>query len=618
MILITFGTFLIDRNLVTIGDAFAAFLTAEVAMMATFMGLRNAEFIMRSYTIAKRLLNLLERKNTIDVASKEGDKIESDNYELSFNAVKFAYPSCSETLVLDDITFQVKPGTSIAFVGCTGSGKSTITKLIQRHYDPTEGEICLNSRDIKCLNVENYRKLFGLVEQEPVLFSMSIKENVRMGKIDATDAEINSALEQADAMCFIKNFPEGVDTLVGQSGSHLSGGQKQKVCIARAIISNPKILILDEATSAMDAQSEKNIQEVLAKVGKNKTVISIAHRLSTIRHADVIYVLEKGKVIEQGNHEELHQIENGAYKKLCLAQYEMPQQIKNMLLKWRARNKKAVIPSSSMSYTYTSEDHYQVSPDLEPIAEKPKKANVSRWEAVKFWKGTYYLIGIMILIAIFDCVTQRIIQIINSELVKEYDRAASTTLGIKWSTIWILLAVAIGFSLLKFPIFLIPHHLCHYLTYLGIRRIRYAYLRSILKQEINYFDDDDNSAAKLSTRLHITSQKIINMFGERLVLMMQALSNFCSIFILALIYSWQIGLIMAGGALLYFVLAYFMIKLHVKHHRQTNIHNGEENCHTVSFESTSHITTVVGLGRQEYFCKLFEKYRFAFLKMLTQ
>jgi ATP-binding cassette, subfamily B, bacterial MsbA len=204
-------------------------------------------------------------------------------------------------------------------VGQSGSGKSTIANLLTRFYDVQEGNIKIDGIDIKDLTLESLRDLMGLVTQDSILFNDTIKNNIRLGKQDATDDEIIAALKIANAFEFVKDLPNGIETNIGDSGNKLSGGQKQRLSIARAVLKNPPIMILDEATSALDTESEKFVQVALENMMQNRTSIVIAHRLSTIQKADVIVVMQKGEIVEQGNHEELL-AKNGTYSKLVTMQ----------------------------------------------------------------------------------------------------------------------------------------------------------------------------------------------------------------------------------------------------------------------------------------------------------
>jgi subfamily B ATP-binding cassette protein MsbA len=220
---------------------------------------------------------------------------------------------------LKNFTLEVKKGQTVALVGQSGSGKSTIANLLTRFYDVNEGTIAIDNHDIKDFDLHSLRSLIGLVTQDSVLFNDTIKANIALGKQNATDEEIIDALKIANAYEFVSTLPNGIYTNIGDSGNKLSGGQKQRLSIARAVLKNPPIMILDEATSALDTESEKFVQVALENMMQNRTSIVIAHRLSTIQKADKIVVMKKGKIVEQGTHEELIALE-GTYNKLVTMQ----------------------------------------------------------------------------------------------------------------------------------------------------------------------------------------------------------------------------------------------------------------------------------------------------------
>ncbi|MFD2943017.1 ABC transporter ATP-binding protein [Flavobacterium notoginsengisoli] len=240
---------------------------------------------------------------------------------VTFNNVAFSYPTRQEVQVLKDVNFTAEFGQKIAIVGPSGAGKSTISSLLLRFYDITSGEIKVDGKDIYDYDLENLRGNMSIVPQDVILFGGTIKENIAYGKPDATDEEIIQAAKQANAFNFVDGFPEKFETLVGERGVKLSGGQRQRIAIARALLKNPSILILDEATSSLDSESEKLVQEALEVLMEGRTSIIIAHRLSTIRNADKILVLDNGKISEEGTHQELINLENGIYKNLSNLQF---------------------------------------------------------------------------------------------------------------------------------------------------------------------------------------------------------------------------------------------------------------------------------------------------------
>jgi ATP-binding cassette subfamily B protein len=268
-----------------------------------------------------RILEILGDPSEVDIHESE------TSVPITFGAIDlqdihFSYPSRSSVEILKGISFTIEPGQKIAIVGTSGTGKSTLAQLMMRFYEPSQGKIMMGDYDIQDMPVGDWRKMVALVPQEVLLFGGSIRENIAYGKPGASEEEIHQAAEQAYAKEFIESFPEKWDTLVGERGVKLSGGQRQRIAIARAILKDPKFLILDEATSALDSESEKWVQSALEELMKNRTSLIIAHRLSTIRSADKIIVMESGKIVEIGSHENLMAKKQGVYQKMVKLQTE--------------------------------------------------------------------------------------------------------------------------------------------------------------------------------------------------------------------------------------------------------------------------------------------------------
>ncbi|MBL7970879.1 MAG: ATP-binding cassette domain-containing protein [Prolixibacteraceae bacterium] len=256
-----------------------------------------------------------------DVVSLEsGEKLRG---QIGFQNLTFAYPSRPDENVLKNIDINISANQMVALVGASGAGKSTVASLLLRLHDPVSGAILFDGKDSREYSLSALRSQIALVPQDIFLFGGTIRENIAYGKPNATDEEITEAAQKANAMEFISRFPEQMDTLVGERGTQLSGGQRQRIAIARAVLKNPKILILDEATSSLDSESERLVQEALERLMAGRTSVVIAHRLSTVRKADQILVLDQGKLIETGTHEELIQVPNGIYRNLSDLQFNL-------------------------------------------------------------------------------------------------------------------------------------------------------------------------------------------------------------------------------------------------------------------------------------------------------
>ena len=296
-----------------LGEAeFLGFLLLAYNILTPAKAISKASYsVKRGNAAAERVLEILESKSPIEDLPNAKTK-DSFHTGIKVNNINFKY---EEDLVLKNFSIDVPKGKTIALVGQSGSGKSTIANLVTRFYDVTEGSITIDGENIKNLTKNSLRGLMGLVTQDSILFNDTVKNNILIGKEDATDEQIIEALKIANAWEFVKDLTNGIDTNVGDSANKLSGGQKQRLSIARAVLKNPPIMILDEATSALDTESERAVQIALENMMKNRTSIVIAHRLSTIQNADEIIVMQKGEICEQGKHNELI-AKNGVYKKL--------------------------------------------------------------------------------------------------------------------------------------------------------------------------------------------------------------------------------------------------------------------------------------------------------------
>ncbi|KAI4316955.1 hypothetical protein L6164_024877 [Bauhinia variegata] len=317
-----YASVLIKQKESNFGDIIKSFMVLIVTALAIAETLALAPDIVKGSQALGSVFNILRRKTAITPNDPKSKMVSNVKGEVEFKDVCFSYPMRPDVIIFQNLNLKISAGKSLAVVGQSGSGKSTVISLVIRFYDPTSGLVLIDGCDIKSVNLRSLRSKIGLVQQEPALFSTTIYENIKYGNEEASEIEIMKAAKAANAHEFISRMPQGYETEVGERGVQLSGGQKQRVAIARAILKDPSILLLDEATSALDTVSERLVQEALDKLMESRTTILVAHRLSTVRDADSIAVLQNGRVVEMGTHDRLIAKPNSIYKQLVSLQQE--------------------------------------------------------------------------------------------------------------------------------------------------------------------------------------------------------------------------------------------------------------------------------------------------------
>lgn len=317
-----YASILIKKNESNFGDIMKSFMVLVITALAIAETLALTPDIVKGSQALGSVLRILQRKAAIHPNSPTSNIVSNIRGDVEFRNVCFSYPARPDITILDDLNLEVSVGKSLAVVGPSGSGKSTVIGLVMRFYDPNVGQVLIDGYDIKSLDLKSLRKKIGLVQQEPALFATTIYDNIKYGREDASEIEVMKAARAANAHGFISRLPEGYKTQVGDRGVQLSGGQKQRVAIARAILKDPAILLLDEATSALDVASERVVQEALDMLMERRTTILVAHRLSSIQNADCIAVMQQGKVVEAGSHDELVGRAGSVYRQLISLQRE--------------------------------------------------------------------------------------------------------------------------------------------------------------------------------------------------------------------------------------------------------------------------------------------------------
>ena len=501
----------------------------QIGQSATF-----AEAFNTARAAAASIYRVIDRQSEIDSLSYEGIHPEKITGNITFKDVHFNYPARKDVPVLKGLSLQIPHGKCVALVGSSGCGKSTCIQLIQRFYDPDSGTVEVDGIDVRNLNVGWLRDNIGIVGQEPVLFDCTIKENVAYANPEATDDDIITACQQANAYNFIMKLPKQLDTMVGEGGAQLSGGQKQRIAIARALVRNPKILLLDEATSALDNESEGVVQAALDRAQSGRTTVIVAHRLTTIRHADEIVAIDKGEVKERGTHSELMKL-NGLYHSLVTRQMGNKSEDENGEDKAKAGHVKAELSKQISAI----EDHVVVEETSQKEKVKTNKALLFL-RLGKLNSPEWFFITVGVIAAtgfgavnVFFAIIFGDVLTIFSDPDPENARKESVKYAIQFCGLGLACLVSIGLQGLMFGVS------GERLT----KRVRTRMFQAMLQQEMGWFDLQENNTGALCARLSSNAQAVSGATGAKVGQIMQGLATlFCSLG-LGLYYNWKVGLV---------------------------------------------------------------------------
>ncbi|KAL8193507.1 hypothetical protein R6Q57_026642 [Mikania cordata] len=564
----------------------------------------NVKYFSDAMAASNRIREVIKRVPAIDSDNMEGEMLQEVMGRVEFKNVKFAYPSRPESVIFRDFNLSVPAGKTVALVGGSGSGKSTVIALLQRFYDPQGGEICVDGVRIDKLQLKWLRSQMGLVSQEPALFATTIKENILFGKEDANMEEVIEAAKASNAHNFISQLPQGYDTQVGERGVQMSGGQKQRIAIARAIIKLPRILLLDEATSALDSESERVVQEALDHATIGRTTIVIAHRLSTIRKADVISVVQNGAAVETGSHDDLIQLENGNYTSLVLLQetkhnYVTPSPYPPRLPSIPYGNNTSILQQSTVSQLGSANlancnegDKFTSSANQEVPMLSFKKIlalNKPEWKQALFGSVGSIMFGAV----------QPIFSFSLGSMISVYFLADRNV--IKHKTM-IYTVCFTGLATVSMVINVIQHYsfaaMGEYLT----KRVRERMLSKILTFEIGWFDQDENSSGAICSKLTTDANMVRSLVGDRCALLIQALSAVTVSCTMGLVIAWKLALAMIVVQPLIIVCFYCKVVL-LKNMSQKAMKSQLESS-KLAAEAVSNLRTITAFSSQTRILKM--------------
>ncbi|CAG8595233.1 12948_t:CDS:2, partial [Acaulospora morrowiae] len=612
-----YGSKLIADGSLTAGQVVTIFFAIIIGAFSLGNLAPDIQAFSFATSAGSKIFETIRRVPPIDVASEDGEKPQTVKGHFRLENVSFIYPARPEVQTLKNVTLDIEPGTTVALVGSSGSGKSTIISLVLRFYDPVDGRVLFDGRDIKSLNVKWLRRQLSLVSQEPVLFNTTIAENIAFGLVGSEyenypDDKKRQLIEQACVMSnahdFIMKLPDKYETVVGERGFLLSGGQKQRIAIARAIVKDPKILLLDEATSALDSQSEGIVQDALDKASKNRTTIVIAHRLSTIRHATKIVVMNQGVIVEIGNHEELME-KQGYYSKLVEAQQihlikesqaldspSIPPEDSDILLATKNREEELrLIRRVTTNRSVSSAVLEGRKADLESATKHDYE--YTTWElfkkVMKINRPEAPIMFVGLIAAIICGLVYPAYALVFANILQSFGKPVDQMrhdINL-WSLMFVIIAVVVlvgnvvqgisfGFS---------GENL--------IQRIRSMSFASMLRQDVAFFDEEENSVGALTSSLSLDATHVNGLAGVTMGTLLQVITTIVANVIVGLIVGWKLTLVCLCCIPLMVGSGYIHMKMQNGFQEKTK--KAYEESSQIACEGANNIRTVAALTREE-------------------
>ncbi|XP_058106392.1 ABC transporter B family member 10-like [Magnolia sinica] len=583
------------------GDTIAAVMSILFGAISVTYAAPDLQIFNQAKVAGSEVFQVIERESSISYETK-GKELETISGNIDIRGVYFSYPSRNDKVILRGFSLSIPAGKVVALVGSSGCGKSTVISLMQRFYDPSTGEIFIDNHNIKDIDLKFLRKNVGAVSQEPSLFAGTIKDNLKVGNMDASDQLIEKAAMTANAQCFISQLPNQYTTEVGERGVQLSGGQKQRIAIARAILKDPPILLLDEATSALDSESEKLVQDALEKAMKGRTVILIAHRLSTVINADMIAVVENGKVAETGSHRELLKTSEFYHSLFNMQNLTTGTESRGMDPSEEVMNKNEVMNKSYETSSQASELSEQSKEFSIELHVYPVQGQVMKRKTVPFSRIWFGLDKIEIAKSAFGSFAAALSGISKPVFgffiitigVAYYKEGARGKVGM-YSMVFCLIGM----------LALVTHTLQHYFYGVvgekAMRNLRQALYSAVLRNEIAWFEKPENGVGFLTSRIINDTTMIKTIISDRMAIIVQCISSILIATTVSMIVNWRMGLVAWAVMPCHFIGGLVQAKSARGFAGDSSV--AHQDLVALASESTTNIRTVASFAHEEQILK---------------